>query len=819
MAIEDQSLARLFGELPEVVVILDASGNIIWANEFAERLFNRSLQFSIGMSALGFVHGDDLELVLRSLETVQDKEVGNPLEIRVLIDSSWRLVELIGAPVGWFQEGAVLFSIRDLTERRRFEVARDDVARFRSLVHNATTIMMLVSPTGIIDSVSGALTRILGHDPELVEHQPLANIVAPEDHATLEAAITEALRGATATHPVVVGVRLIDHDAVEAISFELMIVNLLDDPTVAGLVVTAHDVSSRVAAELELRSTLSLLNATFDSTADGLLVVDSERRITSFNQQFAEMWHLPEEVLAHRSDIETIAFVVDQLVDPEAFVAGVEHLYAQPRSESKDLIVFRDGRVFERFSKPQFVGDDVVGRVWSFSDVTEQKRLEDDLVHQAFHDALTGLANKALFRDRMNQAIARIERTHKYVAVLFLDLDNFKMINDSLGHLMGDELLVAVAEVLVGCLRSGDTAARLGGDEFAVLIEDADNHDAVIRLADRILAALRKPILVGTQSVLVTASIGITFGVSDSDGEQLLSNADLAMYMAKNQGKNRYEEFQDQMHTAVVTRLELEADLRRAVIGDEFIVHYQPILDLAGGEIVGFEALVRWQHPEKGLLQPADFIPFAEEIGLIDAIDRYVLAEAGSQARSWQEAGLARSDLQISVNLSAREMIDTSIAASVSESLRTSGFEPENLIIEITESAVMRDLEAAVRNLRALADLGVRVAIDDFGTGYSSLSHLEQLPIDILKIDRSFVSTVAERAQLTHLCRAIVQLAGTLGLTTIAEGVESELQAERLREIGCLLAQGFHLGMPLSAEATGDLLRARLAAPSARPPG
>jgi diguanylate cyclase (GGDEF)-like protein/PAS domain S-box-containing protein len=819
MAIEDQSLARLFGELPEVVVILDASGNIIWANEFAERLFNRSLQFSIGMSALGFVHGDDLELVLRSLETVQDKEVGNPLEIRVLIDSSWRLVELIGAPVGWFQEGAVLFSIRDLTERRRFEVARDDVARFRSLVHNATTIMMLVSPTGIIDSVSGALTRILGHDPELVEHQPLANIVAPEDHATLEAAITEALRGATATHPVVVGVRLIDHDAVEAISFELMIVNLLDDPTVAGLVVTAHDVSSRVAAELELRSTLSLLNATFDSTADGLLVVDSERRITSFNQQFAEMWHLPEEVLAHRSDIETIAFVVDQLVDPEAFVAGVEHLYAQPRSESKDLIVFRDGRVFERFSKPQFVGDDVVGRVWSFSDVTEQKRLEDDLVHQAFHDALTGLANKALFRDRMNQAIARIERTHKYVAVLFLDLDNFKMINDSLGHLMGDELLVAVAEVLVGCLRSGDTAARLGGDEFAVLIEDADNHDAVIRLADRILAALRKPILVGTQSVLVTASIGITFGVSDSDGEQLLSNADLAMYMAKNQGKNRYEEFQDQMHTAVVTRLELEADLRRAVIGDEFIVHYQPILDLAGGEIVGFEALVRWQHPEKGLLQPADFIPFAEEIGLIDAIDRYVLAEAGSQARSWQEAGLARSDLQISVNLSAREMIDTSIAASVSESLRTSGFEPKNLIIEITESAVMRDLEAAVRNLRALADLGVRVAIDDFGTGYSSLSHLEQLPIDILKIDRSFVSTVAERAQLTHLCRAIVQLAGTLGLTTIAEGVESELQAERLREIGCLLAQGFHLGMPLSAEATGDLLRARLAAPSARPPG
>jgi diguanylate cyclase (GGDEF)-like protein/PAS domain S-box-containing protein len=812
MAIDDQSLARLFGELPEIIVILDASGNVVWANEFAEKLFNRSLQFSVGMSALQFVHGDDLELVLRSLETVQDKEVGNPLEIRVLVDAEWRLVELIGAPVGWFQEGAVLFSIRDLTERRRFEVARDDVARFRSLVHNATTIMMLVSASGTIDSVSGALTRILGHDPELVEGRPLANIVAEEDRSTLRGALDEALRGATATHPVVVGVRLIDHGVTDAISFELMIVNLLDDPTVAGLVVTAHDVSARVAAELELRSTLSLLNATFDSTADGLLVVDLDRRITSFNRQFAEMWRLPDEILTHRSDIETVAYVVDQLVDPDAFLSGVEHLYARPRSESKDLLIFKDGRVFERLSKPQFVGDDVVGRVWSFSDVTEQKRLEDDLVHQAFHDALTGLANKALFRDRMNLAIARIERTHKYVAVLFLDLDNFKMINDSLGHLMGDELLVSVAKVLVGCLRSGDTAARLGGDEFAVLIEDADNHDAVIRLADRILAALRKPIQVGSQNVLITASIGITFGVSDSEGEQLLSNADLAMYMAKSQGKNRYEEFQDQMHTAVVARLELEADLRRAVIADEFVVHYQPVFDLGEREIVGFEALVRWQHPLKGLLAPADFIPFAEEIGIIDAIDRFVLLEACAQARRWQEAGLVRSDLQISVNLSAREMVDSSIAASVSASLAESGFDPRNLIIEITESAVMRDLEAAVRNLRALADLGLRVAIDDFGTGYSSLSHLEQLPIDILKIDRTFVSTVAEREHLTDLCRAIVQLAATLGLTTIAEGVESEPQAACLHEMGCLLAQGFHLGKPLDAEATSELLRSRPAA-------
>jgi len=815
MNVGDRRLARLLSSFPEIVVVLDAQGNVLWANHLAEELFDRSLETAIGTSAIDFVHPDDLEIVLRSLETIQSKTVGSPLEIRAKIGEDWRLIELIGTPVSWFEKGAVLFSVRDLTNRRRFELARDNVARFRSLVHNATTIMMFVSPNGDVESVSGAMTRILGHDPEVVEGQPLANIVAVPDRPALRVAIENALRSSSATHPVIQALRLLRRGDEEMTSFELSIVSLIDDPTVGGLVITAHDVSERVSAEMELRNsvrelreTSSLLNATLESTADGILVVGTDRTITSFNSQFAEMWRLPTNLVAARNDQRLIDYVADQLADPGAFVARVDELYAHPEGESIDTLEFSDGRVFQRFSKPQFVSGDVVGRVWSFSDITEQKRLEGDLAHLAFHDALTGLANRALFHDRVNQALARSERSDNYVAVVFLDLDNFKTINDSLGHSAGDELLMVVANTLVGSLRKSDTAARLGGDEFAVLIEDVASREEVMHMAVRIMRALREPVMVAGQELTSTVSMGITFGIKGHTGDQLLRNADLAMYLAKAQGKDRIEEFQDQMHVAVVKRLELETDLRRAVLSEELRVHYQPIINLDSGAIVGFEALVRWQHPTQGLLQPISFVPFAEEIGFIHNIDRFVLTEACGQARRWQSQGLAPAGLLMSVNLSAREISDNSIRESVSLSLLETGFEPTNLILEITESALLRDLEATIRNLEALKSLGLSIAVDDFGTGFSSFSHLEQLPIDILKVDRSFVANITEHGGRPSLAPAIVQLAHTLGLTAIAEGVESPEQVMPLRDIQCSLAQGYHLGMPLDANETEGLLRA-----------
>ncbi len=810
LTFHDRLLARLLGEFPESVVVLNAEGRLLWANSRAERLFGQTLEESLGLSGLEFVHPDDLELVLRSLESIQTKSVGTFLEVRLKGASGWRLVELVGIAVSWFEEGAILFSLRDLTERRRFEMARGDDARFRSLVHNSATITMLVNPDGLINSASGALTRVLGHDPELVEQAPLTAIVAPDDHGALEAAVQEALRGATAAQPVTVAVRLLRHGTNDRVPFELTIVNLIDDATVEGLIITAHDISARSEAEHNLRNALSLLKATLDSTADGILVV-ADGKITSFNARFSEMWRVPDSVLSDRNDAEALGFVVDQLADPQAFMAKVEALYAHPASESIDTVVFKDGRVFERYSKPQTVGGEIIGRVWSFRDVTERRKLEMELSYQTFHDALTGLANKALFSDRLSQAVARTEHTRKHVAVLVMDLDDFKMVNDSLGHSVGDELLRSVAGVLESCVRTSDTVARLGGDEFAVLIEDVDHHDEAISVADSILTALRRPVFIGARELTTTVSMGITYGVPGSTSELLLRDADLAMYMAKGRGKNCFEKFEAQMHTNVMDRLELESDLRRALAGQELTVHYQPIVDLETDAIVGFEALVRWQHPTRGLLAPDAFIPFAEEVGLIGVVDRFVLAQACAQARLWQDDGLASTDLLISVNLSARELVDATIGKTVAASIHESGFSPANLILEITESAMMKDTESAVRNLHALKALGLRIALDDFGTGYSSLAHLERLPIDILKIDRSFVATVASGKKTVDLAAAIIQLAESLGHTTIAEGVESALQAAGLRQMGCQLAQGYHLGMPLDSEATEGLLRSRMA--------
>jgi len=812
--ISEGSLARLLNELPDVVVVLDALGQVLWGNWRAETFFGQTLEEYVGRSGLEFVHPDDLELVLRSLVSIQSKAIGTTLEVRLQSATGWRLIELIGTPVSWLAPDAVLFSLRDLTERRRFEVARDEVAQFRSLVHNATAITMLVSPTGHLHSVSAALTRLLGYDPERVEHVPLTDLAVEADRPALMAALTAASNGATASSPVVVEVHLLHHDGSGAHPFELTFVNLVDDPTVGGYVVTAHDIAARTAVELELRTALSLLRATLDSTADGVVVVDQRGNITSVNGRLGEMFGIPPARLAGQVDgpvdVRSVGFVVEQLIDPAAFLSATEVLATHPDHETTDTLQFKDGRVFERFSRPQLVDGEIVGRVWSFRDSTERVRLETELSHQAFHDSLTGLANKALFSDRLNLAVARMERTRKPMAVMFLDLDNFKTVNDSLGHATGDDLLRAVAEVLTGCIRAADTAARLGGDEFAVLIEHIDGHADIATLAERILTALRRPVTLGTTEVVATASIGITFGVPGSTGEQLLRNADLAMYMAKEQGKDRFEEFRDHMHTAIVERLELEADLRRTMTGtQELVVHYQPVVDLDTLAIVGFEALVRWEHPLRGLLPPGSFVPFAEEVGLIDVVDRFVLAEACAQLHYWDERDLLAPDVMLSVNLSARELADPGTGAAVADMLAASKFDPTRLVLEVTESAMMKDTDVVVQNLHALRALGLRIAVDDFGTGYSSLAYLEQFPVDILKIDRSFVTALGDD-ESAGLAQAIIQIAETLGHMTIAEGVENPEQADRLHALGCHLAQGYYLGKPLDANATEQLLREKV---------
>src|SRR5918997_1226210 len=447
------------------------------------------------------------------------------------------------------------------------------------------------------------------------------------------------------------------------------------------------------------------------------------------------------------------------------------------------------------------------GRLISLRDITERKALEERLMQQALHDPLTGLPNRTLFMNRLEHALDRGRRRESTVAVLFMDLDNFKFVNDSLGHEAGDLLLVAVSNRMQPCLRSEDTIARLGGDEFAVLIEDVKYTSEPAYVAERIVEVLQAPFAVGGQPVVITPSIGIAIGDSSQDPpEHLLREADLAMYRAKADGKARHRVFDPSMEHETTERLRLENDLRRGLQRAEFRVHYQPVVHLETRRIVGMEALVRWEHPERGVILPDDFVPLAEEIGLIIPLGRWVLREACRQAHRWQKRYPAEPPLSMGVNLSTRQLGDSDLVEDVEGLLRETGLDPECLILEITEGAVVGAEEHRIETLRRLHAMGVRFALDDFGTGYSSLSYLKRLPVSLLKIDRSFVERIGQDAEDEVLVTGMVYVASALGLSVVAEGVETPEQLAQVKSLGCELGQGHYFSEPVSSEAAGELL-------------
>ncbi len=440
----------------------------------------------------------------------------------------------------------------------------------------------------------------------------------------------------------------------------------------------------------------------------------------------------------------------------------------------------------------------------SVQDVTARNELEAELRHQAFHDSLTNLANRALFEDRVDHAIHRHARDNRLAAVLLLDLDRFKMVNDSLGHSTGDRLLVDVAARLTTALRPGDTIARLGGDEFAVLIEDLESSEAAVAAADRVTEVLEAPFALGGKEVFVHASVGVTLaGIDGGDAEALIRNADAAMYRAKKAGGSCHRRFEPDMHAAALARFELEADLRRALANDEFVVYYQPILTIDGRRVVSLEALVRWQHPTRGLVAPMDFIPLAEETGLIVELGRLVLHKACLQAKQWRDAG--HLDFTMAVNLSRRQLTDPELVDDVVATIAAAGLEPSVLVLEVTESVLLDDAGLAIARLHQLKAAGVRLAIDDFGTGYSSLSSLRDLPVDELKIDKSFIDGIATGADAAGVVQAIIRLARTLNLDTVAEGVEDDDQLHELHALGCGRVQGFRFSKPLPGDQAGEL--------------
>jgi diguanylate cyclase (GGDEF)-like protein len=432
--------------------------------------------------------------------------------------------------------------------------------------------------------------------------------------------------------------------------------------------------------------------------------------------------------------------------------------------------------------------------------------LEEQLRHQAFHDPLTDLANRARFMDRLEHGLQRAARRAAGVAVLFIDLDDFKSVNDSLGHPAGDQLLIEVAARLESCVRPGDTAARVGGDEFAILLEELGDTDHAIAVATRMIDALRTPMELSGTEVFVRGSIGIAISTAVSTANELLRRADVAMYTAKGDGKGQFAIYSTSMETSMVGHLQLAGELQRAVERGELVVHYQPSVVLSSQKIAGVEALVRWQHPTRGLILPGEFIHIAEETGLIVTIGRWVLREACFQARSWQTEYPSASPITVAVNVSARQIHQPGLVEVVAEALRDSGLPAETLILEITESLVMQNAELAIERLHELKALGVRLAIDDFGTGYSSLSYLRRFPVDILKIDKSFVDGVGQHGKERELAQSIIELGQTLNLEIVAEGVERADQLGWLKSRNCDLGQGFLFAHAISADSIRALL-------------
>jgi len=698
----------------------------------------------------------------------------------------------------------IAFSYRSL---RSALIEREEAAaltesrerRFRALVQSSSDLVFAVDLTSTVTYASPSCTKVLGYEPEVLLGSETGLLVHEDDIEDLRATLGSTVGDTGGSVEFCIRVR---HQNGTWRWLEGLATNLLDDPAVAGMVINARDVTER-RTRLERQAAISdlgrevlratTLEASVKSAAGVINRIVHSRECTITGV-------LESNRAGETSDAESGLSWDGAGSTASSDQPGLRVPVGDPDHPLAYIEVFKDDLITP--ADEQFV-ESVSGIVLS---ATVRFGAEDAIRHQAMHDPLTGLPNRALFNDRLEHALSRRSRIAGYVAVMIVDLDGFKNVNDSLGHLTGDELLIAVADRFGAQLRGFDTIARLGGDEFAILFDELDTADQAGRVAQRVLDALVVPLPLPDREVAIGASVGIALtDQADTKADRLLADADAAMYRAKREGKGCYRVFEAAMHTAAVERMNLEQELRTAIRDGALTVHYQPIVDANSGHITSFEALARWQHPTRGFVPPNIFIPLAEESGLIIDLGRAVLFEACQQARQWHER-LPEVHPSISVNASRLQLANPSFVSVVAEALAREKLQPSSLIVEVTESILASESGHVIATLNELRRTGIRIAIDDFGTGYSSFAALAELPIDILKIDKRFIDNLVYDDQGRGFVNAIMQLADTLHLETTAEGVEQLEQRDALAALGCTHLQGYLFSRPMPGDETLEYL-------------
>jgi diguanylate cyclase (GGDEF)-like protein/PAS domain S-box-containing protein len=681
-------------------------------------------------------------------------------------------------------------------------------AQFRAVTATAQDAIITIDGAARIELWNRAAERILGYTTEeAIGKQVHEFLTPPRFRAKADAGMDQFFGTGTGD---VIGktteLAAVRKDGTE-IAIELSLAAARHGDS-WGAVGVLRDVTARKQAENRLEFANLLLRTQMEASQDGIVIVDENKAIVSFNQRFAKIWNIPLADLAAGGDLAVLAKVTSSVKEAEKFSARVRHLYHHPGEDSHDELQTLDGRSIDRYTVTLYSPSRAyLGRAWFFRDITERKRVEALALRMARYDVLTGLANRAVFVEALQHAIAAAKRGEKGFAILYLDLDHFKDVNDTLGHPVGDELLKAVADRLRANTRETDTVARFGGDEFAIIVADTrDATDAAI-LADKLASAFAIPFLIHGSDIHIGASIGIaSYGVEGADAETLLSHADVALYRAKSEGRGGYRFFTDAMDTEVQTRVKLGAELRVAIDEGQLFLLYQPQVAIDTGRITGLEALVRWRHPERGVLGPRLFVPIAEQIGIIGKLSHWVLWEACRQGKAWLDDGVA--PIRIAVNVSALQFRAPAVLeADIAAALARTGMPARMLELELTESVLMDASREHGDFLQRLRERGVTLAIDDFGTGYSSLDYLRRFPSNRIKIAQNFVTNLETTPSDAAIIRATIGLARELNIEVIAEGVETQVQRDLLKEWGCGEVQGFLFARPLTAQDAASVLR------------